>query len=104
LVDSLNEKELAARLSGGSKPNEKGIAKFERWLQERNIAAYQGHIRFLRKLQALRAGSAHRKGDEYKKAADYFEIGQHDLPKVFRNILTEALAILSFLKSLPKPE
>jgi hypothetical protein len=54
--------------------------------------------------QALRAGSAHRKGDEYKKAADYFEVGQHDLPKVFRNILTHALALLSFLNSLLKSD
>ncbi len=104
LVDSLNEKELATRLSGGSKPNEKGIAKFERWLQEQKATGFEGHIKFLRKLQALRAGSAHRKGDEYKKAADYFEIGQYDLPKVFRNILTHALALLSFLNSLLKPE
>jgi len=32
-----------------------------------------------------------------KKAADYFEIGQHDLPKVFRNILSQALAFVRFL-------
>jgi hypothetical protein len=104
LVDSLNEKELAARLSGGSKSNEKGIAKFERWLQEQNLTTYQDHIKFLRKLQALRGGSAHRKGDEYKKAADYFELGQHDLPKVFKGMLTQALAFLSFLNSLLKSE
>jgi hypothetical protein len=97
VIDSLNERELATRLSGGSKTNEKGIAKFERWLQEQKTTGYEEHFKFLRKLQALRAGSAHRKGDEYKKAADYFKIGQHDLPKVFRHILTQALALLSFL-------
>ena len=100
LVDSLNEKQLAAELSGGSKPNEKGIAKLERWLQGRNAIGFEQHIRFLRKLQALRAGSAHRKGDEYKKAADYFEIGNHDLQKVFRNILVQARSFLAFLDSL----
>jgi len=91
-------------LSGGRKTGEKGIAKFERWLQEQKATGYEEHIKFLRKLQTLRAGSAHRKGDEYNKAADYFEIGQHDLPKVFQNILTRALTFLSFLNSLLKPE
>lgn len=99
LVDSLNEKQLAAQLSGRRKPDEKGIAKLECWLQERNAMGYEEHIKFLRKLQALRAGSAHRKGDEYKKAADYFELDQHDLPKVFRNILNQALAFVRFLDS-----
>jgi hypothetical protein len=104
LVDSLNEKELATRSSERSKPNEKGIGKFERWLQEQKETDYEEHIKFLRKLQALRAGSAHRKGDEYKKAADYFEIGKHDLPTVFRNILVHALSLLSFLSLLLKPD
>ena len=103
LIDSLNEKQLAAELSGGAKADERGIAKLERWLQERKATGFEDHIKFVRKLQTLRAGSAHRKGDEYKKAADYFEIGQHDLPKVFRTILTHALALLSFLNSLLKP-
>jgi hypothetical protein len=104
LVDSLNEKELDARLSGGSKSDERGIAKLERWLREQNVTDFEDHIRFLRKLQALRAGSAHRKGDEYKKAAEYFEIGKQDLPAVFRNILVHALSLLSFLSLLLKPE
>jgi hypothetical protein len=99
LVDSLNEKQLAAELSGESKPDEKGIAKLERWFQEQSVTGYAEHIRFLRKLQALRAGSAHRKGDEYQKTADYFQIGKHDLPTVFRNILTLALSLLRFLNS-----
>lgn len=104
LVDSLNEKRLAAELSGGSKPDEKGIAKLERWLRERHTKDFEPHVTFLRKLQALRAGSAHRKGEGYKKAAAYFEVSKHALPKVFRNILTQALSLLSFLSSLLNPE
>jgi hypothetical protein len=104
LVDSLNEEQLMTELSDGSKPDDKGIAKLQRWLQERNVAGYEEHIKFLRKLQVLRAGSAHRKGDEYKKAADYFELSKHTLPSVFRNILTQALSLLTFLNSLLKPE
>ena len=104
LVDSLNEKQLASELSGASKAGEKGIAKLERWLQQRNVTGYEEHIRFLRKLQALRAGSAHRKGDDYKKAAEYFGLKKHDLPKVFRSILVKARSFLSFLSALLSPD
>jgi hypothetical protein len=104
LVDSLNEKQLAAKLSGGSKSDERGIAKLERWLREQGAKGFEQHVTFLRKLQALRAGSAHRKGDEYTKAATYFDVSKHALPNVFRNILTQALLLLSFLNSLLKPE
>ena len=100
LVDSLNEKELAARLSGGAKSGERGIAKLERWLREKSTNGFEDHVTFLRRLQALRAGSAHRKGDDYEKAARHFGMGQHTLPTVFRSILTQALSLLAFLRSV----
>jgi len=104
LVDSLNEKQLASELSGGAKPDEKGIAKLERWLGGGRAKNFEDHIKFLRKLQALRAGSAHRKGDEYARAAEYFGMGKHYLPQVFRDILEQARLLLAFLRSLLKPE
>jgi hypothetical protein len=104
LVDSLNEKQLAASLSGGSKSDERGIAKLERWLREQGAKDFEQHVQFLRRLQALRAGSAHRKGKEYSKAADYFEMSKDSLPNVFRNILIQATAFLASLTSLRKSE
>jgi len=69
LVDSLNEKELAAR-AGVLEEGAKGIAKLDSFVERAHFPERQKVIRSLRDLQALRsAGSAHRKGSAYEKAA-----------------------------------
>ena len=51
-------------------PDEKGIAKFERYLNANGIAAEQIGT-FMRRLYGLRHGVGHRKGDSYEKAAAF---------------------------------
>ncbi len=66
LVDSLHEAELSRSLPVGHK-DEKGIAKFDRWLRQIGYPATDRDVTFLRALQAVRSkGTAHRKGSEYE--------------------------------------
>ncbi len=41
------------------------------------------HIMFLRNLQSLRAGGAHRKGEAYRKAAAAFGVDEKTFREVF---------------------
>jgi hypothetical protein len=67
LVDSLNEKELAAR-AGVLEEGAKGIKKLDGFLGRARFPERLKFVQLLRDLQSLRsAGSAHRKGSEYKK-------------------------------------
>ena len=102
-IDSLNEKQVTSVL-GGSLENEKGISKFERFLGKMGFASYSLHISFLRDLQDLRSkGTAHRKGSQYPKIAEKFEIGKKSPIEVFQDILSRAIELLRFLEiSLPK--
>ncbi|HTA68839.1 MAG TPA: hypothetical protein VK776_11205 [Bryobacteraceae bacterium] len=67
LIDSLNEKELAAR-AGVLEEAAKGIVKFDGFLKRTEFPERQAIIQLLRDLQSLRStGSAHRKGSAYEK-------------------------------------
>jgi hypothetical protein len=70
LVDSLNEAELVRPLTPGP-TGERGIAKFERWLQHVGYPDAGRDIALLRNLQTVRSkAAAHRKGSDYEKALD----------------------------------
>lgn len=70
LVDSLNEAELVRALPPGL-GGEKGISKFERWLQASQYPHVTRDIAVLRNMQAVRSeGAAHRKGSKYEKTLD----------------------------------
>ncbi len=99
LVDSLNEHALVQGPPQGPK-DEKGISKLGRWFEHRKITGFESHIQFLRDLQDLRAGSAHRKGERYKKAAAVFRIEGRDLQIVGREIFSFAVDFVKFLKTL----
>ncbi|HSK73233.1 MAG TPA: hypothetical protein VK892_16155, partial [Pyrinomonadaceae bacterium] len=103
LIDSLNEKQIINAL-GSSIENEKGISKFERFLEETGFASYSSHLGFLRDLQDLRSkGTAHRKGKQYPKIAEKFGLGKKNSIDVFQDILNRAIELLKFLEiSLPK--
>jgi hypothetical protein len=62
MVDSLNEREIAKNVE--AVPNQKGIDKLAACLRKRGLPNYEEHIQFLRELQSLRSGAAHRKGHE----------------------------------------
>ena len=102
LIDSLNEKALGALVPTQDRGSLKGsVARLEAALGARKVEGYENHIAFLRRLQSLRsAGSAHRKGSNYRKIADDFGVDTQNLRGVFRGILEQAIAMLEYLTSV----
>ncbi len=96
IVDSLNEAEIS-KLLPNKIDDEKGIAKFERFLTLNGVAAAEPICTFLRRLYGLRHGVGHRKGDSYEKAAEFFGIGKQPLEEVFVEILVMASELLQTL-------
>lgn len=98
IIDSLNEENIEIQI-GGLDPNLKGgISKLERFLATQSFPNYQPHIKFLRNLQSLRSTSVgHRKGQNYKKIAKEFGIGEKDIREIFENILKNAAQMLKDL-------
>ena len=105
IVDSLNEAALQKEL-GAKIEKEKGIGKFDRFLQSKGIQNPK-IVLYFRKLYALRHGAGHRKGEDYEKAEEFFGVGKRGLREVFAQILFIAVEILQFLdqkilKEVPK--
>lgn len=96
IIDSLNEKkldELNTEKATGS------INKFKCYLEANDIENIKPHIEFLKNLQALRSASvAHRKGENYKKIAHVFCIGEKSYSDIYKNILNSVINIFEFLK------
>jgi hypothetical protein len=104
LIDSINEKKLAAEL-GGSQAEEKGISKLSRYLDKARIVDAAKYVTFLHDLQDLRStGVAHRKGSQYDKVSARFGIGEKDLMKIFEDILMQACEFISALDRLLPPK
>ena len=99
LVDSLNEKELAAR-AGDLKPNARGIDKLAGFLAETKFSKHQSIVQFLRDLQTLRStGSAHRKGSNYEKVIVKLGVDPKRKPDAIREFLERAAAALRVLRN-----
>lgn len=97
LVDSLNDKELAKAL-GGALPDEKSIAKFERYLTLKGYPGTRRDIELLRLLQDARSSmSAHRKGDGFKRVVAKLELKTETTTKVFSKLLVGAVEMLDGL-------
>jgi hypothetical protein len=102
LIDSLNEKALNTLIPPEQVSGIKGsIARLEAVFGACNVSDFEPHIEFLRKLQNLRSsGPAHRKGGNYRKIADEFQVDSQNLRTVFAGILVKALDVLRFLISV----
>jgi len=97
LVDSLNEEELAKVLPEKYQ-DEKGIGKFERFLESEGFAHKEEVIQFLRDLQRLRStGVAHRKGADYQKTLERLGLTGERKADVMKILLTKAVAVLQTL-------
>lgn len=97
LVDSLNEKELAAR-AGPLDEGIKGIGKLAGFLEKTGFPECTSVVQFLRDLQTLRStGSAHRKGSGYEKIIAKLGVNAARKPDAVRRILEEASAALRAL-------
>lgn len=101
LVDSLNEKKLNALIPSDERGDIKGsISRLEKALSNCNYLGAEGHIKFLRGLQNLRsAGTAHRKGSNYHKIAQEFDVGDRSLVSVFESILMHGIGFLEYLEA-----
>jgi hypothetical protein len=101
LIDSLNQKALNALIAQEKVPEIKNsIARLEAALGACKVPDSETHIEFLRKLQNLRSsGAAHRKGGNYQKIADEFQVDSQNLRTVFAGILAKALDVLRFFIS-----
>jgi len=98
LIDSLNEKELAAR-AGVVEEGAKGISKLAGFLKATQFAECQSVIQLFRDLQTLRStGSAHRKGSSYKEIIAKLGIDVTRKPDVVRRILEETSEALRALR------
>jgi hypothetical protein len=98
LVDSLNEKELAAR-AGPLEEGSKGITKLAGFLEATQFPERQKLIQMLRDLQTLRStGSAHRKGSAYEKIIAKLSVDQTKKAEAVRRILEEAVDGLRALR------
>ena len=101
LIDSLNEKSVKKLIPCEKQEafkDKRGIALLEAALQLHDLeGADDVHIDFLRKLQNLRSsGSAHRKGRNYLRIAEYFGVENQSLRHVFANILNSASDTLDY--------
>jgi len=97
LVDSLNEEELAKALPEKHR-DEKGISKFERFLENKGFEHKEEVIHFLKDLQRLRStGVAHRKGAKYEKTLSQLGLLGKKGPEVMKILLTRAVNLLRLL-------
>jgi hypothetical protein len=101
LIDSLNQKALNSLIPQEKVPGIKNsIARLETAFSACSVADFELHVEFLRKLQNLRSsGAAHRKGENYRKIADEFQVDSQNLRTVFGGILAKALDVLRFFIS-----
>jgi hypothetical protein len=97
LVDSLNERELEGAIPPQPE-NTKGISKLKVYLESKGMPDAQQQIKFLRNLQSLRMGGAHRKGEDYRKAAATFGMDEKTLRVVFDTVFRGAIALLDALE------
>ncbi|MBI4650152.1 hypothetical protein HY745_02485 [Candidatus Desantisbacteria bacterium] len=97
IIDSLNEKEIEKGVEI-TKAGLKGIDKLEAFLIKHNMDFTQVSG-FLRDLQDLRSsGTAHLKGEKYKKIAKKFLIGEKSFQDIFDDILIQSIHILDILE------
>lgn len=95
LTDSLNVSEMKKNLSFNKE--DKSIAILNNFLQQKYRLNSPQLIDFFRSLQKLRStGSAHLKGEDYKKA--YKKFDKKSLSKTFENILIHSIIMLNTLE------
>ena len=97
LVDSLNEAELVKGLP--KVDNEKGIGKFERFLENKKCPYKKEFVEFLRYIQRLRSTSvAHRKNQDYRGTMDRIGSTGKSRPEVMKALLDQAVGMLRTLR------
>jgi hypothetical protein len=97
LVDSLNEAELVKGLP--KVENEKGIGKFERFLESKKCPHAKEIVELLRDIQRLRSTSvAHRKSRQYRETMKRLGLTGKSGPEVMKTLLNQAVGMLRTLR------
>ncbi len=97
LIDSLNEAELTKACPLGP-PDEKGISKFKRYLEEQKYPHVEREIGLLRNLQELRSsGAAHAKGKNFDKIWKKIGLNINSPKDGFRAVMSEVNQMLAGL-------
>jgi hypothetical protein len=97
-VDPLNEKAIEGELPS-KEADERGIAKFARWLEGQKQPKRDAHTAFLKDLQAIRSrGAAHGKGSGYEELWKRLGYEGQSLTKVFDQLLARATVMLNNLR------
>ncbi|MFE4601115.1 hypothetical protein ACFRKE_09675 [Kitasatospora indigofera] len=102
MVERLNDRGVSKFIT--LEPNDKSIAKLEKYLE---YIGYPGRVEFgtfLRYLNGLRSGPAHVKGDSYRKAAVHFRVDEMGMSGAFGAMLNSASIHLSRLLEFAAPE
>ena len=100
MIDSLNESELAKAIILDEK--DKGITKLEKYLVAQGAPDSSAPIKFLRNLQDLRVGSAHRKSTKFEKAFAAFT-SEQSFKAAGLAMLTQAVSFLEYNSPDLKP-
>ncbi len=101
LVERLNEREIAKHIT--VEQGDKGITKFQKYLDEIGFPDRQELIKLLRNLNGLRSGPAHVKGRDYQRAAEHFALDEKGLAHAFSDLLVEATTLINKLGAFMTP-
>lgn len=97
LVDSLNDSEIDAALAAPV-PDERSLAKLERYLIWRGYPETQRDVGTLRAIQGLRStGAAHARGSNYTKALKRRSLDNQPAPVVIRALIEDAIKLFEGL-------
>ncbi|WP_157099325.1 hypothetical protein [Microbispora sp. ATCC PTA-5024] len=95
LIERLNEREVAKYIK--VEDSDKGITKFEKYLDVIGFPDRGRFIALLRNLNGLRSGPAHVKGKDYQRAAQHFDLDGKGLVQAFSELLEAATSLLQAL-------
>jgi hypothetical protein len=97
VIDSINESKLNS-LIPAQPSNSRSLKKLQVYLDAAGLDSAK-HIQFLKDLWSLRHGAPHRKGDEYRRAAEEFGVAKKGFIAAFTDILVQAIDFLDFLRA-----
>jgi len=101
LIDSLNIDELRSHVTAQGKEEMKGIALLEQLLKEKKMQGYEGFIVFLRRVQSLRStGVAHRKGENFEKAAKEIGLETNSPQAIIEALLQQGISFMKLLDTV----
>jgi hypothetical protein len=98
MLDSLNEKQIEAKLPPSEEKIVGSISKLEKLFKAQDLSDYADIVKFLRNVQELRSSSvAHKKGRGYDRIAKVFRIGELSYTDAFIEIMNQANAFLEYV-------